>query len=125
MQLKFLEDTFCPVKEINIRRNKRPRPLPEKLRKSGFSYTLILRGKRSLIYEQRVTPNTSYFEVFIIRIKPEVEIFGKIIPEREVFPGNEDFGYGAWSIRDYKNALLKFKKLEDGRFNSRENNYCV
>ncbi|MFC2119325.1 hypothetical protein ACFLSY_11855, partial [Bacteroidota bacterium] len=89
------------------------RPLPEKLCKNGFSYTLVLRGKRSLIYEQTVTPNTSYFEVFIIKVKPEEEVFGKIIPEREVFPGNEDFGYGAWSIRDYKKAILKFKELED------------
>ncbi len=60
--------------------------LSKNIRKNGFTYTQVLRGKRSSIYEQRVTPQIKYYEVFLIIVKSEREIFGKIIPEREVFP---------------------------------------
>jgi len=98
------------------------RQLPQKLTRNGFTYTLVLRGKRSCIYEQSSRANIISYEVFIIRIMPECEIFGKIIPEREVFPGNEDFGYRAWSIRDYEKAMLKFKELEDEDISTKKNN---
>ena len=66
--------------------------IPEKLRKNGFSYTLILRGTRSAIFEQNVCPGIKYFELFIIQIKPRIEIKGKVIEPREAFPKNESFG---------------------------------
>ncbi len=43
--------------------------LPLIVRKNGFDYTQILRGKRSCIYEQRVSKSVAYYEVFLIRIK--------------------------------------------------------
>ena len=87
--------------------------LPDKLRKNGFTYTLVLRKRRSCIYEQEVTENLSYFEVFTIKIKPVMMFKGKIIPEREVFPSNADFGKTAWSCRTLEDAMKRFIKMED------------
>lgn len=89
--------------------------LPENLRKNGFSYTLVLRGKRSCIYRQEVTVNMHYYEAFVIKVKPAKEIFGKSLPEREVFPANEDFGESAWSCRTLKRAKIRFIELEGGK----------
>jgi hypothetical protein len=87
--------------------------LPSKLRFHGFTYTQVLRGVRSCVYEQTVTQEIKYFEVFTIRIEPETTIGGKFYPERERWPKDEDFGYTAWTYRDYEKALKKFNELED------------
>jgi len=86
--------------------------VPLKLTKNGFTYTQVLRGRRSCLYEQHVTPRIKQFEVFIIRISPEREICGKLILERERFPGNEDFGFWAWSYWTMEEARAKFDELE-------------
>ena len=90
--------------------------LPEFLKKNGFTYTLLLRGQRSCIYEQHVTQEMTYFEVFINKVKPEQVILGRSYTEREVFPGNEDFGRTAWSYRDYKSAMKRYDVLENHEF---------
>ena len=86
--------------------------LPLNLLKNGFNYTQVQRGLRSCIYRQELLPNLAYYEVFLIKIKSEEVILGKWIPEREVFPGNEAFGYWAWSYRTLESAKDKFNKLE-------------
>lgn len=86
--------------------------LPSKLRKNGFDYTLILRGERTCIYEQRVTKGISYYEVFLLKLKPEKKVLEKIIPAGERFPHNEAFGKWAWSFRSYYDALRKYDELE-------------
>ena len=53
------------------------------------------------------------YEVFKIRVdKPKV-VFGISLPEREKFPGNEDFGKWAWTCPQLKNAMIKFNELEN------------
>jgi len=51
--------------------------------------------------------------VFIIKVLPSILLFGKRLPEREVFPGNEDFGKTAWSCRTLVKAMERFNKLEE------------
>lgn len=82
------------------------------LRKNGFTYTQVLRGQRSLIYRQTYTENVVYYEVFTIKVRKEGMRFGKIWPEQEVFPGNEDFGKCAWTFRNLESAIKKFEALE-------------
>ncbi|MCD4737450.1 MAG: hypothetical protein K8R53_15510 [Bacteroidales bacterium] len=82
------------------------------IHKNGFEYSLILRGKRSCIYKQRVGENCHYYEVFILKIKPERIVNGKILIANEAFPHNEAFGEWAWSYRNYEKALEKFFHLE-------------
>ena len=94
--------------------------LPLKLRKNGFNYSQVLRGKRSCIYEQTVTENIKYYEVILIKIAPEKVIKGKKFESRERFPHNEAFGYWAWTYPTYEMAYEAFKVLESGKSNPRE-----
>ena len=91
--------------------------LPEKIRKNRFEYTLVRRGQRSCIFCQEVTPAVTYFEVFLIRVRPariiRIKRLEKQIPATEVFPANEDFGKTAWTLRDLKSAYQKFNELEN------------
>lgn len=87
--------------------------LPLLLRKNGFSYYQVFRGSRSCLYAQKVHENLNCFEVFLIKVKPLQKLFGKLMPEREIFPPNEAFGHWAWSFRNYEDALRKFNELEN------------
>jgi hypothetical protein len=86
--------------------------IPLKLRKNGFNYTQVLRGKISCIYEQEVSPKTKRYEVFLIKVKPERKLNNKVLPATEMFPHNEAFGGWAWSCFTYEKAKLKFDDLE-------------
>lgn len=88
-------------------------PLPHKIRKNGFYYVQVLRGERSFIYEQRITPEIKYYEVFELRIQPAKTFpSGKSYPAKEKFPGNEDFGEWAWSCRTYERAYERYLEFE-------------
>ncbi len=87
--------------------------LPGIIHKNGFRYTQIWRGKTSCIYEQMVwEPDTIYYEVFLIKVKPAQTLFGREIPPRERFPHNEAFGYWAWTYHNLRDAKRKFNELE-------------
>ena len=86
--------------------------LPLKLRKNGFNYTQVQRGKRSCIYEQRVSENSVCFEVFLIKIRPERKVRDKTLEAAERFPNNEAFGYWAWTYKNYEDAINKFNEIE-------------
>ncbi|MBU0846946.1 hypothetical protein KKH23_07110 [Patescibacteria group bacterium] len=81
--------------------------LPETLRKNGLNYTQIKRTRKKAMYE---TDAPSY-EVFQVRIRPEMEAFGKEYPAAEIFPGNEDFGDFAWCYSKLENAETKYNSL--------------
>jgi len=87
------------------------KPLPEKLQKNGFEYTLVERDINRAIYKQHVGENCYYFEVFIIKTRKAGTFKGKPIPEREVFPSDECFGKSAWSCQSYEKALIRFNAL--------------
>lgn len=89
--------------------------LPLKIRKNGFEYTQVLRRTRSCVYRQEVSPDLNYYEVFLLRIKPERIFQGKKIEAREWFPHNESFGEWAWTFRIFEEALWRFKELEEGK----------
>ena len=86
--------------------------LSHKIRKNEYSYSLICRGCRSCLYAQHITPEIDCYEVFLIKVQKAKILFGNVIPEKEVFPSNEDFGKTAWSYSDYNTALNKYNNLE-------------
>jgi hypothetical protein len=88
--------------------------LPQKLRKNGFDYILVLRGHRSCIYEQRLMGKFIAFEVFIIRTSPRRKILEKWIEEHELFHHNESFGYTAWTFMSWEKALEGYNQIEHG-----------
>lgn len=92
--------------------------LPLTLRKNSFCYTQALRGQRSCIYEQRVSETSSYFEVFLIKIKPERKVIIKGVEKtfeaKEAFPHDEAFGKWAWSFCHWDSAIWRYEELESG-----------
>jgi hypothetical protein len=86
--------------------------LAQNIRKNGFDYVQLLRGRKACIYVQRLKESVIGYEVFRIRTSPVRKILGKSIEERELFPHNEAFGYTAWSTRTLERASAIFKELE-------------
>lgn len=88
--------------------------LSNEISKNGFIYKIYKRGEKSMIYEQ-YDPETEMnvaYEVFRLKVdKPKV-VFGIELGEREIFPGNEDFGKWAWVCSTKERALVKFEALE-------------
>ena len=82
--------------------------LPIKLRKNGFEYSQVLRNSKKAIYRQTYTEKMDYFEVFLIKSRPDRNFKGKMILGGENFPGNEDFGKTAWTFRTLEKAIQKF-----------------
>jgi hypothetical protein len=89
--------------------------LEKQIRKNGFIYTLQKKGKRAYVYEQYCPENDKIvgWEVFQIKVdKPKV-VFGVELGEREIFPGNEDFGKWAWSYSSLERVEEKYQYLEN------------
>ncbi len=82
------------------------------IKKRGFLYTQVLRGKRSCIYERTVSEKSKVYEVFIIKIKPQSKIGDIIIESKEWFPSDSAFGKWAWNYYTYEEAFNKFEALE-------------
>jgi hypothetical protein len=96
--------------------------LPSIVRKNGFEYRLKRKGQ-SYIYEQWDGNRLVAYEVFKAKIRMPGWLFGHFLPEREVFPGNEDFGNTAWTVAllgDEEKALARaeeiFRVLEVEKF---------
>jgi hypothetical protein len=53
------------------------------------------------------------FEVVVVRIRRAEELFGRRYPERETYPGNEDWGTYGWSYlaSDLPGAQKRFEHL--------------
>lgn len=81
--------------------------LPKVHKANGYTYTQVMRTESKALYES----DGDFYEVFRIKIRPAEEAFGREYPEREIYPGNEDFGKFAWCYSQYENALRKYNKL--------------
>jgi len=96
--------------------------LANEIRKNGFIYTLHKKGEKAYIYQQYCPEieRVMGWEVFQIKVdKPKV-VFGVELGEREIFPGNEDFGKWAWSYSSYDKASEKFIHVENGKVENKE-----
>jgi hypothetical protein len=90
--------------------------LAQEIRKNGYIYSLEKRGEKAMIYKQVCAEEgiTVGYEVFKRKIdKPKV-VFGIELGEREIFPGNEDFGKWAWAVRSLERAEERFHNIESG-----------
>ena len=92
--------------------------LNKHIRKNGFDYEFVKRGKKSFIYKQHITNwkgerCADAYEVFKRKVIPESVVFGNAVEEHEHFPKDSDFGISAWSYRDFSEACDKFEELEN------------
>ena len=101
----------CPKKG-----NLKMKTLPNKTRKNGFDYDQVIRGAGYALYEQTVSENEHYFELFEIRIRPERVIKGKILEAKEAFPNDEAFGSWAWTYSTLKEALTAMYEKSDIKY---------
>lgn len=97
------------------------RTLPTYFQRKGFRYTQILRGPKACLYSQGVSKEMENFEVFLLRVKPERCLHGKILEAGEIYPHDAAFGFWAWTYKDYKRALKKYYELE--KINDHEKSY--
>lgn len=94
-------------------------PIPDNFKRNGFWYTLVSKGRRSLIYAQHGYGRIVDYVVIKIKYRPEREIKDIVLPPCLRFPCNEDFGIWAWNYPCFfepGKALIrakeKFRELE-------------
>lgn len=74
-----------------------PRPLPPDFRANGQIYRQIKRIGMVTLYSVSNKAGKVYgYEMAIVRIRVSEILMGKVIPEREVYPSNEEFGKYGW-----------------------------
>ena len=76
---------------------------------SGLTAKKLDRHKDVCIYER----DDDVWEVFLVKVFTEGEMFGRSYPEREGYPCNEDFGKTAWCFSNKKFAYDRYYKLID------------
>lgn len=89
------------------------KPLPERVRKNGFTYFLLQRTPKKAIYIQTYDNVQVGFEVFLIKVRGTQysHILCRNLQPCERFPCNEDFGKSAWSFRGLDDAIKKYDAL--------------
>lgn len=85
-------------------------PIKFPFKKGGFKHELI-RRKGLVCLVKRSKINRFHFEVVRIRIAPEETSFGKLYPEREVYPPSEDWGTHGFTINDENRAHKAFDEM--------------
>lgn len=86
--------------------------IKREFRKRGFFYKLLIVGKKSVIYEQYSGREIVSYEIHKLYFRKPREFKGRIYYTTNRFPGDEDFGKWAWSIRNKDRAFQKFEALE-------------
>lgn len=94
-----------------------PRPLGLTYVKNGFTYEQVARDGNVAIFKQRLRPGVGClaYETILIQVKPEVVIMGKLTPEREVAPANEEWGTFGWTYPTLDGARAKMKSLLESK----------
>ena len=91
--------------------------------KNTFYYEQVKRYGNIAIYKQRLRKGEGglAYEIFHVREREEMELFGNICPAAEYGPSNEDFGSQAWSMPTLSRAEIKLSELIDSdRFKTKE-----
>jgi hypothetical protein len=88
------------------------KPLPTKFTRLGFDFTQIERcGQVALFEKRKPGHSTSCFEAVVIEVRPEAEVFGRKVEEREVMPPDEAWGKLGFTYIDRQQAKNGFESL--------------
>ena len=87
--------------------------LPTAFTHHGRTLKQLQRSATVAIYELIGSQGLTYgYEVIRIKIKPEQLVFEKLVPEREAYPSDSDFGRIAWSFgRNYKKEAFELYEV--------------
>lgn len=87
--------------------------LPEHFKKNGFEYNLVERSSMTAIYSQSLDGDLLAYEVIRVTVAPAGEIMGNPVVEREILPGNEQWGIRGWTYWDLAKARTRASELEE------------
>lgn len=94
--------------------------LLKEFRKRGFNFKQLKRTNKAAMYLQSFNGRDVGIEVFRIIVSNDYELGGVKIEGGEMYPGDNAFGWSAWSIPiidDFGSSMLraedKFKSLND------------
>lgn len=102
--------------------------LPAQIKKNGFIYKLVKRTDQAAMYSVNMNDQDGVrgqpkqlvvtgYEVFLIKVQKETTVhinkkYGpSVVPTKEKFPGNEDFGKWAWSFLNKEQAEKHFASV--------------
>lgn len=86
--------------------------LKETVRRNGFVYLLVHRTPQVAIYVQYRNGQKAGFEVFEVVQCKETRFKQVVIPAREKFPSNTDFGKRAYTAHSLADALRRAFQLQ-------------
>lgn len=87
--------------------------LPEQFMKNTFDYQQIERNAITAIYSQSLDGEVLAYEVIRVTVAAAGEVFGAMLPEREVMPGNEQWGIRGFTFWDLEVARKRARELEE------------
>lgn len=87
--------------------------LPIEVNTNSRTYRQIKRDNFRAMY----LSDEGYYEIFRIDVKPEMEVFGKVIPEHEHYPTTNDFGKIAWCTANKDKADKIYNAIEPKKSN--------
>lgn len=77
----------------------------------GFTFKLLKRsGMVCLFAKTHPEIRDEKFEVVVLNVFPEMERYGKLLPEREAMPPSESWGKSGWSFSDRQAAEKRYLK---------------
>ena len=88
-------------------------PLASIIDRGTYRLTRLRRLGNVALYERfnRDLDRVSSFEVVRIRRAPAGEVFGRLLPAREVYPSTSEWGQYGWTYQHEVNAVRKFEVL--------------
>ena len=99
------------LSELEAKRNKSMNPIPVTFRSHGFDYKQVYRDGLWCIFRQtKEGTDIEKYEVIKLKVAP-AHTFpnGKSYPEREVYPGSEEWGTYGWTCADLESAHRRLK----------------
>ena len=91
--------------------------IPQTFSKNGYQYELECRAEYACVYRQiHSTGRLVGYEVMIIRICQGFSIQGRICPDHERLPNNEEWGAYGWTftgLQAHTVALALFDRLKE------------
>lgn len=91
--------------------------LPISFKKNGFDYFQVERNALTAIYSQSLDGEVKAYEVIRVIVAPAGEIMGNPVPEREIMPGNEQWGIRGWTYWKLEDARKRARELEERLLN--------
>ena len=92
--------------------------LPKVIKSDSFTMTQVMREDDLAIYRRtkQVGDRTiEHFEVIVVRVIPESQVFGQTVLEHEKYPASEAWGMHGWTCYDLDAAWERIRKIRAER----------